>query len=52
MSQGFGEASLKSYESYILERVRKFCSLLVSDEDENGWSLSKNMSDWCKHPLV
>lgn len=58
LSNGFSEASLRSYEEPIAMHVRKFLRLLTQNEKtesngsaaaDGGWSAPKNMAHWCDY---
>lgn len=50
ISQGLGEDALKAFESELLTHIRLFCDKLAEDKqsDNEGWTLPKHMTDWCK----
>lgn len=51
MSQAFSDSSMKGIERYILQNVRAFCEQVGAgaSEGEKGWTVPKNMSDWCSY---
>ncbi|KAI3318071.1 isotrichodermin C-15 hydroxylase [Xylariaceae sp. AK1471] len=51
LSQAFSDSAIKEMERYILANVRSFCEQigLGASEDRKGWTLPKNMADWCNY---
>ena len=51
LSQAFSDAAIKQMERYVLANVRTFCQQIGAGaaDDRKGWSLPKNMSDWCNY---
>ena len=50
ISQGLSHDVLRTFEPSMMNHVRKFCDLLVSDYKlgEDGWTSAKNMTDFCE----
>lgn len=49
LGPGFSDQAIKSYEGKIRMIVGRFCAALrpsAEDEDEQGWSTSRNIANW------
>ncbi|KAI0179615.1 cytochrome P450 [Hypoxylon sp. FL1284] len=51
LSQAFSDSAIKEMERYILSNVRSFCEQigLGASEERKGWTVPKNMADWCNY---
>ncbi|KAI0418819.1 isotrichodermin C-15 hydroxylase [Xylaria grammica] len=51
LSQAFSDSAMKEMERYILANVRSFCEQigLGASNDHKGWTVPKNMADWCNY---
>lgn len=51
LSQAFSDSAMKEMERYILANVRSFCEQigLGVREESKGWTVTKNMADWCNY---
>ena len=59
LSQAFSDSAMKEMERYILANVRSFCEQIGrlggggnnegSIEERKGWTVAKNMADWCNY---
>ncbi|KAF2969214.1 hypothetical protein GQX73_g4317 [Xylaria multiplex] len=51
LSQAFSDSAMKEMERYILANVRSFCEQigLSASDDRKGWTVPKNMADWCNY---
>ncbi|OTA52103.1 isotrichodermin C-15 hydroxylase [Hypoxylon sp. EC38] len=51
LSQAFSDSAIKEMEKYILANIRSFCDQigLGSSDERKGWTVSKNMADWCNY---
>ncbi|KAI8631419.1 isotrichodermin C-15 hydroxylase [Xylariaceae sp. FL1651] len=51
LSQAFSDSAMKEMERYILANVRCFCEQvgLGASDDRKGWTVAKNMADWCNY---
>ncbi|KAI1170588.1 isotrichodermin C-15 hydroxylase [Nemania sp. FL0916] len=51
LSQAFSDSAIKEMERYILGNVRSFCEQvgLGASDDRKGWTVPKNMADWCNY---
>ncbi|RYC57620.1 hypothetical protein CHU98_g8576 [Xylaria longipes] len=51
LSQAFSDSAMKEMERYILANVRSFCEQigLGASDDRKGWTVPKNMADWCNY---
>lgn len=51
LSQAFSDSAMKEMERYILANVRSFCQQvgLGASEERKGWTVPKNMADWCNY---
>ncbi|KAI1332501.1 isotrichodermin C-15 hydroxylase [Xylariaceae sp. FL0255] len=51
LSQAFSDSAMKEMERYILANVRSFCEQvgLGASDERKGWTVAKNMSDWCNY---
>ncbi|KAI1386003.1 isotrichodermin C-15 hydroxylase [Hypoxylon trugodes] len=51
LSQAFSDSAIKEMDRYILANVRSFCEQigLGASEERKGWTVSKNMADWCNY---
>lgn len=51
LSQAFSDSAIKEMEKYILANVRSFCEQigLGASEEQKGWTVPKNMADWCNY---
>ncbi|KAI1812505.1 isotrichodermin C-15 hydroxylase [Poronia punctata] len=51
LSQAFSDSAMKEMERYILANVRSFCEQigLGASDEKKGWTVSKNMADWCNY---
>ncbi|KAH6654714.1 isotrichodermin C-15 hydroxylase [Truncatella angustata] len=51
LSQAFSDGAIKEMERYVLANVRTFCEQvgLGASEEGKGWTVAKNMADWCNY---
>ncbi|KAI0141897.1 isotrichodermin C-15 hydroxylase [Xylariaceae sp. FL1272] len=51
LSQAFSDSNMKEMERYVLANVRSFCEQIGmgASDDRKGWTIAKNMSDWCNY---
>ncbi|KAI9848834.1 MAG: hypothetical protein M1837_006350 [Sclerophora amabilis] len=55
MSQGFSDASMRSYEPSMLAQAQKFCACLARSDEQlsaktvERWLPARNMSQWCNY---
>ncbi|KAK9781653.1 hypothetical protein SCAR479_01524 [Seiridium cardinale] len=51
LSHGFSDGAMKEMERYILANVRTLCEQvgLGASQERKGWTVAKNMSDWCNY---
>ncbi len=51
LSQAFSDSAIKEMEKYVLANIRTFCDQIdrAASDERKGWSVPKNMSDWCNY---
>ncbi|RYP07924.1 hypothetical protein DL764_002195 [Monosporascus ibericus] len=51
LSQAFSDGAIKEMEKYVLANIRTFCDQigLGSSDERKGWTVPKNMTDWCNY---
>lgn len=51
LSQAFADGAIREMEKYVLANVRSFTAQigLGASAETKGWSVPKNMTDWCNY---
>ncbi|KIW99847.1 uncharacterized protein Z518_10775 [Rhinocladiella mackenziei CBS 650.93] len=47
LDQAFSESALSDAQSFILEDVKTWVVCLGADIEKRGWTVARNMKDWC-----
>lgn len=51
LAHGFSDSAIREMERYVLNNVRTFTAQIGegASQERKGWSLPKNMTDWCNY---
>jgi cytochrome P450 len=51
VSQAFSEATMRSFEPKIVEKIQRLCDTITKSLGVDGWSETKDMGRYCESTL-